>query len=200
MSNADEQVGWAVNNVALALHAAGRAEEADQLFGLLNDAPIKEDAWRVNMKINRLELLVSDRRFDKAAVLVEPTAAAKGSPYADQLVRRLRYCTLVGLGRLEEAKLRLPEVLKHADDALHATVDGLLCAGDLQTAEQLALKGLAGERTQADFVRALQPRQLSSDDPSKWQAQWILIRKRPAVAKKYQEVARDLPAKFSVAK
>ncbi len=73
MAGADENLGWAVNNIALAMHSAGQADQADQLFALLNDAKIQNGEWRVSMKINRLELLVTDGRFDKARPLIQPT-------------------------------------------------------------------------------------------------------------------------------
>src|SRR5205085_174392 len=75
MSSADEQMGWAVNNVALAMHQAGRGADADALFALLNEAPAENAGWRVSMIINRLELLVSDGKFDEAARLLDTTEA-----------------------------------------------------------------------------------------------------------------------------
>lgn len=200
MSSADEKMGWAINNVAVALHEAGRGEEADQLFAMLNDAPMPKEYWRVSMKINRLELLVNDGRFDKALPLIEPTAKTEGSPYADQLVRRLRYCTLNGLGRKDEAAKYRKELLAHASDAYHATVDALLCAGEVDEAEKLALTALkeSDEEKRSsfeeDFIRALQPIALTSDDPSKWQGRWAELGKRPAIAREYDRIGRDMPA------
>jgi tetratricopeptide (TPR) repeat protein len=193
MSQADEHIGWVVNEIALALHEAGRADEADQLFAMLNDADIKDGHWLVSMKINRLELLVSDGKFDKALPLVEPTARAKGSPYAEQLVRRLRYCTLSGLGRQGEAALLLPELLAHATDAPGPTIDGLICAGQLDQAEKLALASLKEDKFHSDFVRSLQARPLTSDDPSVWQKGWKELRDRPAIAAEFKRLGRDMP-------
>lgn len=62
---ADEQMGWAINNLALALHSAGQAEEADRLYASLNEA-LPANGWRVNMFINRAELLVQDGKFKAA--------------------------------------------------------------------------------------------------------------------------------------
>ena len=196
MSTADEQMGWAVNNIALALHEVGRADEADQLFALLNDAPMEEEYWRVSMKINRLELLVSDGRFDRALPLVEPTANARGSAYAEQLVRRLRYCTLSGLGRKEEAAKLLPDLLSHADDAPGPTIDGLICAGQLDEAEKLLLSALKKDSFQEDFVRGLQAKPLTSDDPSIWSKGWKELRQRPAIAQEFERLGRDMPEEF----
>jgi hypothetical protein len=197
MAQADEQIGWAVNNVALALHEAGRGDDADQLFAMLNEAPMPKEFWRVNMKINRLELLVVDGKFEKALPLVEPTAKTEGSPYADQLVRRLRYCTLSGLGRKDEAARYLSDLLKHAEDAPGPTIDGLLCAGEIERAEQLALATLKkSDKLDEDFVRQLQVRKLTSDDPSVWQARWVELRARPAIQREFDRRGRDMPERL----
>jgi len=199
MASADEPTGWAVNNIALALHEAGRADEADELFALLNDAPMPKEHWRVSMKINRLELLVADGKFDKALPLIEPTARTEGSVFADQLVRRLRYCTLSSLGRKEEAAKYLPDMLAHAADAPGPTIDGLLCAGDLGKAEQVALDALKDEKKEAfeeDFIRHLQAHPLTSDDPSVWQGRWLELRARPAIQREFDRLGRDMPAEF----
>lgn len=196
MSTADEQMGWAVNNVALALHEVGRGDEADQLFAMLNDAPMEEEFWRVSMKINRLELLVSDGKFDRALPLVEPTAKARGSAYAEQLVRRLRYCTLSGLGRKEEAAKLLPDLLSHSDDAPGPTIDGLVCGGQLDEAEKVALSALKEDSFHEDFVRGLQERPLTSDDPSVWSKGWKELRRRPAIAQEFERLGRDMPEQF----
>jgi tetratricopeptide (TPR) repeat protein len=196
MSLADEPMGWAVNNVALAFHEAGRADDADRLFALLNDAPMPKEYWRISMKINRLELLVMDGKFDQALPLVEPTAKTEGSPYADQLVRRLRYCTLSSVGRNDEAAKYLPDLLGHAADAPGPTIDGLLCAGELDKAEQVALDSLNGEKKDSfaeDFLRQLQTHQLTSDDPSVWQGRWQELRARPAIREAFDRLGRDLP-------
>lgn len=197
MSSADEQMGWAINNLALALHEAGRADDADALFASLNDARMKDSNWRVSMIINRLELLVADGKFAKADELLsatETTTATDGSPYAKQLVRRLKYCTLSGLGRKEAAAKILPDLLEHAKDSYHATVDGLLCAGEADQAEKLVLTALSDDDFQQQFVRALQPVALTSDDPSVWDKRWKELRQRPAIAKEFERLGRDMPA------
>lgn len=205
MSAADEKMGWAVNNIALALHEAGRADEADRLFAMLNDAPMTDSSWRVSMIINRLEMLVNDGKYDRALPLLDSTEASArrdGSPYARQLVRRLRYCTMAGLGRKDEAAKVRADVVAHAQDAYHATVDAMLCTGDMAEAERITLVALrdadAKKRSsfEEDFVRALQPVALTSDDPSKWQARWAELRLRPAIAKEYERLGRDMPTEL----
>lgn len=196
MSTADEKMGWAINNVALALHEAGRAEEADKLFAMLNEAPMPAENWRVSMKINRLELLVEDGKFADALPLIEPTAKVEGTSYAGQLVRRLRYCTFHGLGRIAEANALLPELMAHKQDAVGATVDGLLCAGRMEDAERLVLESLDDPDLQEELLRRLQVKLLTSDDPSVWTKGWLELRRRPAVAARFEQLARDLPEQF----
>lgn len=198
MAAVDEPIGWAVNNVALALHQVGNGDEADRLFEMLNTAPMEQGRgrWRVSMIINRLELLVADGKFDKAAPLLELTersAQTDGNAYAQQLVRRLTYCTLQGLGRKVEAAAVLVDLLKNASSSYRATIDGLLCGGELDKAEEVALTAVDDEQFQSDFARALQAVPLTSDDPSVWAHQWHALRKRPAIAKEFDRIARDLP-------
>src|SRR6185369_13356802 len=159
-----------------------------------------KEYWRVSMKINRLELLVEDGKFEKALPLIEPTAKTEGSPYADQLVRRLRYCTLSSLGRKDEAAKYLPDLMKHAADAPGPTIDGLLCGGDLDKAEQVALDTLGSKDKAAgfekDFIRRLQAHRLTSDDPSVWQGRWQELRAKPAIKQAFDRLGRDLPPEF----
>lgn len=205
MAKADEKAGWVVNSIAYALMEAGRLDEGDRLFAMLNDPPRSDASWRVSMIINRLEMLVTNGRFQKASGLLDATeesAKNDGSPFARQLVRRLRYCILRSTGKKDEAGQILPDMLSHADDALEPTIEGLLCAGDTDKAEELALAGLKNpdkdkrEQFEDQFVRALQPVHLTEDDPSVWDNRWAALRSRPQIAAAYARLGRDLPAEL----
>ena len=199
MAAADEQTGWLLNNIAFAFHHAGRADEADRLFARLNEAPMRDARWRVSMIINRLELLVADGRFDRALPLLQTTEASAntdGNAYAQQLVRRLKYCILSRTGRTGEAETLLPELLSNADDAPGPTIEGLLCAEDLDKAEQVALAALKTDSFHDDFVRALQVEPLVADDPSIWSNGWKQLRLRPAIAKEFERLGRDMPSQL----
>lgn len=199
MAAADMQMGYAVNHVALALYSAGRPDDADQLFALLNDAPMADGRWRVTTKINRLELLVGSGKFARAVPLLDVTEASArddGNDYARQLVRNYRFCTLSGAGKSDEAAKLLPEVMSHADDARSATIDGLVCAGKLDEAEKLALASLVSESFETSFVRQLQRARFKIDDPSIWAKGWQALRQRPAIAKEFKRLGRDMPEAF----
>jgi hypothetical protein len=199
MAKADEQTGWLVDNVAEAMHAAGDWKDADRLFELLNDAPIPNEDWRVNMKINRLGLLIEDGRFDRALPLIEPTAQTDGSDYAKQVVRVFRYRTYIGLGRAGDAAELLPEILAHAKDAYAATIDGLLCGAQFDTAEKVALQALAADKDGTfaeDFVLGLQVAPLDFDTSSDFTKRWAEFRKRPAIAAAFDRLGRDMPPEF----
>ena len=202
MDSADEQIGWAINNLSYVLYRAGRVDEADQLLESLNHAKISDGSWRVSMIINRLEMLTAAGRFDKAAALMaetETSARDNGSDYARQLVRRLKYCTLTRLGRKGEAARIRPDMIAHAKDQLTATIDGLICAGEPDAAEQLILQGLKETDPEKrrdfedDFVRMMQPVALTSDDPSLWETAWRDMRSRPAIAKEFNRLGRIMP-------
>jgi tetratricopeptide (TPR) repeat protein len=192
----DELAGWAMNNIAYALRDDGRLDEADRLFASLNEADIPNAGWRVNMIINRLGFLVDSGQFARAAPLLdgaEEAAKVNGNPYSRQLVRTFRYCIYRRTGRHDEAKAIRSEMLKHADDARTATIDQLICVGELDEAETLALKGLADEGFQSSLVWKLQRKPLSSNDNNAWSAGWAALRRRPAIAKEFDRLGRDLP-------
>ena len=205
MAKVDEKTGWVVDSIATALDDAGRLDEADQLYGSLND-PSRDDAgWRVSMVINRFGLMATRGRFERASALLavtEKSVSSDGSAYAKQAVRALKYCVLSSTGRKAEAQTHLPEMLKDADDNRIETVDSLLCASDPDTAENLVLAGLGApdehkrEEFEEKFVRTLQPIVLTDDIPSAWQARWTEFRKRPAIAAAYERLGRDMPAEL----
>lgn len=200
LSSANSDIGWAINNVAFALHEAGRKDEADQLFAFLNEAEIDRSGWwRVNMIINRLLLLVADGKFDRALSLMgraEISANKDGNDRSRQLVRKLKYCTLSQLGRRDEAESLLPELLKHADDAVGPTINALICAGKIDEAEKLVLESLKDEDFERYFVRSLQAMPLTADYPSVWDKSWQDLRRRPAIAKEFDRLGRDMPKRF----
>lgn len=188
---ADEQTGWAVNNLALALHEGGRPDEADRLFASLNEA-LPANHWRVSMMINRVELLVTDGKFAAALPLITAAEKEGKSPYAEQLLRRLRYCALTRLNRKSEAVALRPDLLSHSKDAPGPTIDALICTGELEEAERLSLLHLKSDEFEEDFVRSLQAKRLTADDPSVWGG-WAALRQRPAIAGAFARLGRDLP-------
>ncbi|HVH89216.1 MAG TPA: hypothetical protein VM912_21050, partial [Terriglobales bacterium] len=78
--------------------------------------------------------------------------------------------------------------------------DGLLCAGDVDRAEQLAIRTLntsdkvARKGFEREFVWAMQPVPLTDDIPTVWANSWKDLRRRPAIAAAYAKLGRDLPA------
>ena len=196
----DEHMGWIADEIATALYSAGRGDEGDELYAMLN-APQRTDAgWRVSMIINRLNRLVAAGKFQKAATLLETTKETEGSAYGRQLIRQLSYCVLRKTGKEDEAAKLLPDMLSHSNDAFGPTLDGLLCAGDVDGAEQLALRALntsdtvAREGFEKEFVWAMQPVPLTDDVPTVWTKSWRDLRRRPAIAAAYERLGRDLPA------
>lgn len=199
-AKADENTGWLVDEIATALYGVGRGDEGDGLYAMLN-APQRNGAgWRVSMIINRLNRLVAAGKFQKAATLLETREKIDGSNYGRQLVRQLSYCVLSKTGRADEAAKMLPDMLAHSNDAFEPTLDGLLCAGDVDRAEQLAIRTLntsdkvARKGFEREFVWAMQPVPLTDDIPTVWANSWKDLRRRPAIAAAYAKLGRDLPA------
>lgn len=196
ISKIDEKAGWAMNNIAFALRAAGRLDDADRLLASLNDAPIKQGGWRVSMIINRVAFLVEGGQFERALPLLggaEESAKRDGNAYARQLVRGFQYCAYHRTGRAAEAARIRPEMIKFTKDARTATIDSLVCTGELDEAERLALEGLSDKSFETRFVRSLQRNPLINDHPAAWSADWASLRQRPAIAKEFDRLGRDLP-------
>ena len=194
MAKADEQTGWAVNSLAQAFHEVNRHDEADQVFASLNEA-VPANHWRVSMFINRAAFLVRDGKFKDALPLISLAEKEGKSAYAMQLLRYLRYCTLTRIGRKSEAAALRGEMLLHAKDAKRATIDGLLCTGELDEAEKLALQHIEDEDFQQDFVRSLQRVPLTADKTSVWGG-WAALRQRPKILAAFEKLGRDLPEEF----
>jgi len=202
-ASADESLSWAVNSIADALDEARRMNEADLLFEQLNDGASPDADWLVNTKINRLEVLLSDGRYEKVIPLLDSTAKVNGSPFAYQLIRQIRYCAVSNVSGKKGAAKYLSDLLTHASDSFDATVDALVCAGDLEEAEKVALNGLAqtdsAERAyfEAHFVRDLQVRSWDGYGVNAWHDRWQDFRKRPAIAAAFARLGRDLPEEFA---
>jgi tetratricopeptide (TPR) repeat protein len=200
MAVASENMGWAVNHFATALHELGREEEADQLMAMLTEVPREGAGWRVGMIINRLENLVQDNKLDKALAVMtmtEQSAAKDGNDYARQLVRRLKYCTLIGLNRRADADQILPVVLSHAADTYTATVEALMCGGLVDQAEAMTLEAMKDDKSRTNLLFALQKPKLKSSDPSIWRKRWIDLRAKPRIAAEFDRLGRDLPERFN---
>ena len=194
MAKVDVQGGWVVNGHASALYRAKRFAEGDARFAALNAA--HDENWIVSMKINRLAALVRTGRYSEASQLItltEESAISQGNDYARQLVRRLKLCIFHRIGRTAEATALLAEMKAKAADAPAATVEGLLCIGDIDAAEKVVLDTLSGNDDHASMLLELQRRPLDSDDPSEWRKSWQDLRGRPAVSAAFDKVGRDLP-------
>lgn len=196
MRQIDEDGGWLVDDHARLLHEAGRKEEAYRRYAAMRAIDIEEKPWLINMVINRISRLVGDRRFAEAEPLLAeaPALAEKyGSPYAQQLVRKLKVCAAQGLGRRSEAEALGAELMKHADDAPMATIDGLVCLDRLAEAEERVIAVLGDAEDSEYAIMALQPATPDGDEPSLWTEIWTRLRDRPAVAAAFGKVGRDLP-------
>lgn len=202
MRQIGEKGGWLVNNHALVLHAMGREADADARFAAMRVIDITQSRWLISMVINRLELLVADRHWDQALRLQDEAAQLAeqhGSPYARQLVRRLRLCTFHGLGRTAEVEAALAEVRAHGHDAPGATVDGLICVGRIDEAETVLVQALGEQRPGVigQAIEALQPSTATrTTDPSIWTEGWQQLLERPSVRREFDRVGRVLPEAF----
>ena len=200
LASLDEEDGWVVNQHAMALFRGGRPDDADRRYADLIAAN-SEKGWIVNMAINRLELLTMVGKYDAADKLMaytEATGKRFGSPYAQQLIRHMKLCIAIGLKRDPRVSALLTDLRKFAKDAPTATIEGLMCAGDIAGATKIVLDSLADDEKQNEFIKLLQRRQFVPDDPSLWSDYWLKLRDQPGVEAAFQKVGRDLPATFHI--
>lgn len=192
----DEHTGWLFDSVARALYETGRGDEGDKVYSILNESPALPDSWRVSMKINRIHYLVSTGKFDRAIPLLEGSEKLPGSPYAMQLIRRMKYCALNGVGRKDEAARILPDILAHQKDSYDTAIEALFCAGQFDQAEKLTLEALSDEDFQSSFVAYMQPSPLGREMRSIWSDGWDQLRKRPSLVKEFERLGRPMPKEF----
>lgn len=194
----DESGGWFVNEHAMLLYAMHRDAEADARYAALRAIDIQKSPWLISMVINRVEFLVRKGHYAKAGPLVDEAAALSekyGSPYARQLVRRLRVCMAAGLKQPTEASLQ--DLVAHKADSRGVTAEGYLCVGKTDEAAQLTLAQIDDPEATTQIIGALQPPESVWDgDPSSWRAATHALLSRPDVKDAFLKIGRILPETY----
>ena len=188
---------WLLNEHANLLATLGRLDDADKRFAGLAPLSINDRSWLISMRINRVSMLVGYRRDAAALPLIDQAivdAQTHGSPYARQLLRRLKICALHGLARDAEAKALAPDFEAHAGDSTGATVDGYFCLGRAADAQALAIKVLGDADAAAYLIASLQPTAMQfRPDTSIWAGFADRLRTMPAVMAAFDKAGRALP-------
>lgn len=192
-----EEGGWLIDSHATLLLRLGKPAESDARYASLRQIAIADAPWLINMIINRAEYLTRTKRDTAAWPLIEEAETLSktyGSPYARQLVRRMKACVAFRTRR-SEAPALVKAVLDNAGDAEAATVEGLMCLDQQDEAARRAIVLLADDRKRSSIVESLLPDDLADGDPSGWGATELL--QRPDVKVAFDKVARLLPARFA---
>lgn len=193
LADATQEGGWLVNAHAGLLAADGQTDAAVRRFDALADLGIESRPWLISMRINRAVLLLDHGRAKQLLGelnALEADAGRYGSPYAEQLVRRLRICALVADGQLEAANKLRADLLKHESDAPTASIAALKCLGDEDAATKILVASLADPQFSDTMVSGLQAL-LPEDDPKDDTLRPLLARAEVAAA--YAKAGRDLP-------
>lgn len=200
-----EEEAWFINARAILLDHLGRTEEADALYAELVEGHLdaEDRIGIVNFAINWVEQMVGNSQFERAreALDMAQAAADKGNatPYAYQLIARQRYCVLTRTGASAEAiESAREEMAENREEALLATAEAYVCAGERDKAAEIFVEMLQHEGQRWRAVEALQPFTSASarSDPSLWRIDWADLRDDPEVDAAYLAVARDLPPAF----
>lgn len=193
LAGATEDGGWLVNLHAALLTADGQVDAAIRRMDGLTNLGMETRPWLISMRINRGLMLLDHGRSAQLLTEIDALAADAdkyGSPYARQLVRHLRICSLAEAGRAAEAAPVRAEMLKDESEAPFAIMRALMCLNETDNAARLMLKALDDTRTRSGAIQNLQP-VYSWDDPKPSTLRPLLA--RPDVAAAYAKVGRDLP-------
>ncbi len=195
-----EAGGWLVNDHAILLLRLDRKTESDDRFTSLRRLRIAQAPWLINMIINRAEFLTRTGRNAQAWALIgeaEELSKTYGSPYARQLVRRMKACVAFREKR-PEAPALIQAFVDNAKDAQGATVEGLMCMDRTDQAARDAVALLVDEEKRDGMIDSLLPDEDTRADPSGWGTAKLL--ERVDVRTAFDKVARVLPARFVVPK
>ena len=200
MAALDEQDGWLVNNYAQLLRDRGRGAEAEARFAAMRAIRIEEKPWLINMIINRLGDVVQAGNWKQALALdteAGALAADYGSPYAQQLVRALSLCARHRGQPGGDIAALLAAVKAKADDAPLATLDALICLGQLDAAETIWIDAFQSDQWREQAIERMQPAAARQpENATVWDEGRDQLRARPAVQAAFAKVGRVLPERF----
>lgn len=152
-SDIEEQLNWALNELAYVYYDLGRAAEARETFGL--SIAVGEDGeWSVSQVINFASMLESEGRGADALEVLRTTGRA--SPYGDMWVASVRVCAADQTGNRRLRDEALAFVREHEADNRAAAARALLCVNDIEGAAAAYIRRLADEESRADALLALQ--------------------------------------------
>ncbi|MBY8823008.1 hypothetical protein [Sphingomonas colocasiae] len=189
--------GWVIDLHADILRVMGRVEDADKRYAAMPKLDGRETAWLVSMMINRLHMLVGDRRWTEASALqgdVERAATQHGTPYARQLVRRMKLCIAHAVKPGQDLSGMIGEITAHEKDAVGSTAEALMCVGRMDEAEAEVVRALADPDHADSAIDSLQPFASAPDHVRTiWTDGWAELGRRPTVQAALDKVGRVLP-------
>ncbi|GGB65507.1 tetratricopeptide repeat protein [Blastomonas aquatica] len=197
----DEQIAWAINSMAIALRASGRAEEGLAALDKLASLDPNEHSWIVNFAINHAASLAGEERHEDALKSYEraqPIAEKQGSTYARAIIAGQRACSLQALGRSTEAAAVLTTLESMRTEAPTRAIGFAMCSGRDDLAIAWALEALADDTHRAGAISVLQPRYMEDTPPAWTDPQpHLLLAKSPELAAAFNKVARVVPERFA---
>ncbi|HEX8257986.1 MAG TPA: hypothetical protein VF589_10150 [Allosphingosinicella sp.] len=197
-----EMAFWIVNEAAYALTSLGRNAEAIALMERLIALDMKKHPYLISMAINHGELLNSAGRHREAAAY-ETMLMKKGdgfdSPYGRMWMWSAAACGHALAGHPAAAAPWLEKLEKRSSDNEAAHMRALLCANQLDRAEQLMLTRLGG-RHAAELLLRMHDYQLGSfKSPARrlLQERGLAVARRSAVRAAAAKVGRTLSLPLS---
>lgn len=197
----DEQIGWAINSMAIALRASGRPEVGLKALDRLASLDPAKHSWVVNFAINHAASLAGETRHEEALKSydrAQPIAEKQGSPYARAIIAGQRACSLDALGRSAEAADAFKVLEGMRAEAPSRAIGFAMCAGRDDLAIAWALEGLADDTHRSSVISVLQPLYMEGTPPA-WNDPQpnLLLARSPELAAAFDKVARVVPERFA---
>jgi tetratricopeptide (TPR) repeat protein len=116
-STTTEQTGYAALECAEVLWQLGRYQEATVMFNKADENAAKFLTLRLHIAVSRAEMFLSQRKFNKAAVLCTRTLAALPAQGELVTLNRVLGLALIGAGRKDEGHHRCEAALVMAESS-----------------------------------------------------------------------------------
>lgn len=197
-----EDAFWLVNEAAYAMLALGRGAEAVALMERLLGLGMDDHPELISMAINASEVMNAAGRHREGTALAAKLAAERAgiaSPYGHMWMWSTAACGLALGGDVPGARPWLDKLEAGSKDNQAAHMRALLCAGDLDGAERLAVKRLAGDDPETALVAA-QDYQLAdyrSPERKLIETRWKAVLSRPAVQAAIAPIGRTMSLPLS---
>lgn len=185
---------WLQNELALALSALGRFDEANAVLEAIADINLKKKGEAVSQLLNYGASLMSQGKTEKAMAVVKKSegfVSNRGSLVA----KYVNACSMQQIGNLEAARKILVEMLANDENGVDMVFKTMACMKESEQLESYAIKKLAIEEEKLSILKMLVTCKINPLAPPMEQEidrQFASLAARPAIKKAVQAVGTSL--------